>query len=50
MYVIENDERNQSTDAVFGNILNGPLMLQKLVGFQSSWVLTFCELYLAAFI
>lgn len=33
-----------------GNTLNSALILQKLVGFQSSWLLTFCKLYLAAFI
>lgn len=48
--LLKTNERNQSTDAVFGNILNSPLILQKLVGFLSSWVLTFYGLYLAAFI
>lgn len=46
--LLETGKRNQSTDAVLGNILNCALTLQKLAGFQFSWLLTFCELYLAA--
>lgn len=43
--LLKTDEKKQSTDAVYGNFLNCALMLEKLVGFQSSWHLTFCELF-----
>lgn len=43
--LLKTAEKKQSTNAMYGNVLNCALVVEKLVGFQSSWHLTFCELF-----